>query len=362
MKDPPDSEPQIERHSASGTGNGLRLGYVPALDGIRALAIAGVVGTHYWNVPQAGGLGVDLFFCLSGFLITTLLLEEHADSGEISLTRFYVRRARRLFPALAVLLVVYLAATEGHGLRTVALAGLYAGNIVRAFAHDPLLNSPLGHLWSLAQEEQFYLLWPAALIVLLRLRRNVAPIMLALLFVAVTVWRAFLAHHGASPARLQFGPDLRADGMVAGCLLAFLRTRISIKPPGVLSALAVWTVAIAAFFSLLLPDWQVYVRPMFNLCACVLVAAAVTGTRLAEALSARPLVRLGKISYSLYLWHLPVLAAIGYDRPWTALVAAVAVSELSYRLVEQPFRRQRLRGGGGSRRVEVAAATEAHLL
>jgi peptidoglycan/LPS O-acetylase OafA/YrhL len=373
-KDRSDSQPPLEWLSAARMpdearlilgqrrGSSVRLGYVPALDGLRALAIAAVVGLHYWNVPEAGGLGVDLFFCLSGFLITTLLLEEHAESGTISLKNFYVRRARRLFPALALLLVVYLAATEGHGLRTVVLAGLYAGNIVRAFGHDPLLKSPLGHLWSLAQEEQFYLLWPAALVLLLRLRRNVAPIMLALLFVAVTVWRAFLAHHGASAARLQFGPDLRADGMVAGCLLAFLRTRISIRPHDALTAVVVWTVATAAFLSLLLPDWQVYVRPTFNLCACVLVAAAVSGTGLAEALSARPLVWLGKISYSLYLWHLPVLAAVGRDHPWSALVAAVAVSWLSYRFVEQPFRRRFRRRENRLRRVEVAAAGEAHPL
>jgi len=365
----------MERLAAAGTpdeqrstfsqrshGASVRLGYVPALDGLRALAIAAVVGLHYWNVPECGGLGVDLFFCLSGFLITTLLLEEHAESGAISLKNFYGRRARRLFPALALLLVVYLAATEGRGLRTVVLTGFYAGNIVRAFGDDPLLKSPLGHLWSLAQEEQFYLLWPAALLLLLRLRRNVAPILLALLFVAVTVWRVLLAHHGASSARLQFGPDVRADGMVAGCLLAFLRTRISIKPTDALTAAAVWTVAIAAFFSLLLPDWQVYVRPTFNLAACVLVAAAVSGTGLAEALSIRPLVSLGKISYSLYLWHLPVLVAVGRDHPWPALVAAVAVSWLSYRFVEQPFRRRSHRGGSRFHRVEVAAASEAHPL
>src|SRR5690242_18357432 len=108
-----------------------RLGYVPALDGLRGVAIALVIATHYWGLPGGGPLGVGLFFVLSGFLITTLLLEE-LDTGRLDLKGFYVRRCRRLFPALALLLVLYLAVRGESGLRVVALGGLYAGNIVQA--------------------------------------------------------------------------------------------------------------------------------------------------------------------------------------------------------------------------------------
>lgn len=317
-----------------------RLGYVPALDGLRAIAIAGVVGTHYWGIPMAGGLGVDLFFVLSGFLITTLLLEEHAATSRIHLLAFYGRRARRLFPALAVLLAVYLVVTEGRGARTVELAGLYAGNLVRGYStNDPLVGSPLGHLWSLATEEQFYLLWPCLLILLLRLRRAV-PVLAALL-VAVVAWRAFLVHTGAPVHRIQYAPDARADGLLAGCVLACLRAKFRLRVPEPLAVAGLAVLGLAMIAGPVLPGYQDVTRTMVGLAGCVLVAAAVTETPLAQALSARPLVWLGKISYSLYLWHFPILAATG-GRPLIALPASLAAAWLSYRFIETRFRRRRV--------------------
>lgn len=334
-----------------------RLGYVPALDGLRALAIAGVVGTHYWAVPMAGGLGVDLFFVLSGFLITTLLLEERDETGRVSIGGFYVRRARRLFPALGALLVIYLIATRGGGLRTVELAGLYDGNLVRAYSNiDPLTGSPLGHLWSLATEEQFYLLWPGLLLVLVRVRRAL-PVLVTL-FVAVVAWRFYLVHNGAPVHRVQFAPDTRADALIAGCLLSCIRMRWRLRIPEPLAVAGLAVMVFAMLTGPVFPFYQDGTRTLVTLASCVLVAAAVTATPLAQALSAKPFVWLGKISYSLYLWHFPMLVATG-GRPLFALPAAVAAAWLSYRFVENPFRRHRARDAGiarAERTGEVRAA------
>src|SRR5262249_25897924 len=144
---------------------GERLGYRPALDGVRALAITGVVLAHAYRWPPGGGFGVDLFFVLSGFLITTLLLEEHAAHGRISLVDFYRRRAFRLLPALYTLLLVYLAIvvvrgefTEWFRPLSALAAFFYATNLVEATGWG--IDGPVRHLWSLAAEEQFYFVWP----------------------------------------------------------------------------------------------------------------------------------------------------------------------------------------------------------
>jgi peptidoglycan/LPS O-acetylase OafA/YrhL len=156
-------------------GGGRALGYRPALDGVRGIAIALVVGFHAFGWPGAGTLGVDLFFVLSGFLITAILIEEHGRTGTISIRGFYRRRARRLLPALFAMLTPYLllagvAVLVGQGSTVfLALAGAltYTSNIIVAV--DPsAVPAGLIHLWSLAAEEQFYLIWPLLLLSLLR--------------------------------------------------------------------------------------------------------------------------------------------------------------------------------------------------
>jgi hypothetical protein len=210
-----------------------RLGYAPALDGLRGVAIA-LVMLHHADVLPGGYIGVDVFFVLSGFLITTLLLEERAAQGRISLRGFYRRRARRILPALITLLLGYLvvvALAGGSGIRAVALGGFFTGNAVQAFANpNPLAQNGLGlaHLWSLAEEEQFYLLWPVVLILLARTRRLI-PALATILAVAL-VWRGVLAAEGASFYRIYYGPDTHADGLLAGALLAALRWRGSLRP------------------------------------------------------------------------------------------------------------------------------------
>jgi peptidoglycan/LPS O-acetylase OafA/YrhL len=158
---------------------------------LRAIAVALVVAFHYTGgkTPLGGGYGVDLFFVLSGFLITTLLLEERAATGRIRLGGFYLRRARRLFPALAALLCAYLvynAILGRDALATVADYGLYFGNIYFVVSRHAD-NTGLGHLWSLAEEEQFYLVWPLVLLLIARTKRPAYWI--AALVVALVAYR-----------------------------------------------------------------------------------------------------------------------------------------------------------------------------
>lgn len=310
------------------------LGHVPALDGLRGIAILAVTLFHFYGLP-GGFYGVDLFFVLSGFLITSLLIDEYVARGSISLSRFYLRRARRLLPAVGFVLVLVLPFT---GWKVTAEGGLYISNFVRAFVTpDPLRGSSVNHLWSLAQEEQFYSLWPPLLLALLalRTRKTTIPCALALLFGLLVGYRIILAWQGASPERLYFGPDTHADGLVLGCLLAFARGR----------ALASWLVALAAAFATVClatatqtTSWQTVGLPLFELAAGVLVLAACSPGVYARALCFRPLRLLGVISYSLYLWQEPVRGVFGWGESTIALPFAVMMAVISYRYVERPVR------------------------
>jgi len=311
-----------------------RLGHVAALDGLRGIAILLVISSHYTGEPLGGGYGVDLFFVLSGFLITTLLLEERAATGRVGLGSFYVRRARRLFPALAVVLCAYLvynAILGRDALGTVADYGLYFGNIYYVISHQPD-NTGLGHLWSLAEEEQFYLVWPVLLLVLARVRRPAYWI--AALVLALVAYRSALILNGASMTRLYRAPDTHSEGLLLGAGLAFLRQQgfMAGEWAGKLGLALAIPAAVAGAWKLGLP--------VFELGAVLLVAAAVGRTEIARALSIRPLVWLGALSYSLYLWHFPVLWAFGAHDRLAALGLSFLLAWLSYRYVERPFRRR----------------------
>ncbi len=323
-----------------------RLGHVKALDGIRGIAIVSVVGFHLFNWPHGGQFGVDLFFVLSGFLITTLLLEEHERHGRIGLRAFYVRRARRLLPALGVLLIAIAAIgalvyPTRRLVEILAASAFYAANFVRGFAtYDVFWASPADHLWSLAQEEQFYLLWPPLLIVLLH-RTTVKRILTGTLalFVALCVYRWALATGGARFQRIYFAPDVHADGLVIGCAAAFARAHGIRLPAGTgWVGLVVFTAAaLAATESI---DTQVYVLPIVELGAAALVLHAANPGLLSRCLSLRPLPWLGAISYSVYLWHQMAGWFVGWKHPWYALAATMILSIGSYYLVERPFRRR----------------------
>jgi len=340
------------------SGGGVeRLGYVPALDGLRGIAILAVTGLHFVGL-QGGFYGVDLFFVLSGFLITTLLLEEHDRGRAISLRSFYIRRARRLLPAVGALLIVYvsfgvLAHRSGRALVLAAEGGTYVANFVRAFAHpDPLPGTPLNVLWSLAQEEQFYLVWPLLLIVILRSRVRAERVVriLCVFFLALVAYRVGLAAAGASWHRIYFAPDSHADGLVAGTLLAYLRRR-GVRVPTVVAVLAPVAFLVATVIGAETIAWSVFGLPVVEAAAAILVLSALESGYLASALSLRPLVWVGTISYSLYVWgHFGTWLAPGESERWLGFALTVAFGLASYYLIERPFR------AGRSGRLKPAAA------
>ena len=343
----------------------MRLGYRPALDGLRGVAIALVVAFHAFGRPRGGTLGVDLFFVLSGFLITALLLEEHETTGRIDVRRFYLRRARRLLPALAVLLASFLlvgvAAAAAGSFQPRIFVGIgaavtYSSNIVVA-ASPSAVPAGLVHLWSLAAEEQFYLVWPLVVVLLLRIGsvRLVAKALVVLIALAV-VYRVQLVMRGASTGRVYYAPDTHADSLLIGCVFACCFVRGAL-PRAILSRTRARSTVGGAAFCLVIATallitqlpwrmaYELLVIPTgFALAAGILIASAVSGgSVLAHALSARPLVALGGISYSLYLWHLPVLVALAGTsrslnlRSVTAVALAIVAAAASRRLVELPF-------------------------
>jgi peptidoglycan/LPS O-acetylase OafA/YrhL len=195
------------------------LAYKPALDGLRGMVVMAVVLFH--AVPHAlpgGFLGVDVFFALSGFLITRLLLNEHATQGRINLWRFYVRRSWRLAPALCLMLLLYVSIELAwHGVgqwKTLTLDALlalaYVTNWTRATGWH--LPADLGNTWSLAVEKQFYLLWPFILIGVLKSshRHGVRVILVGAMSLASMFWRLYLQDQGASDDRQYNGSDVRA--------------------------------------------------------------------------------------------------------------------------------------------------------
>ena len=342
--------------------------YDPALDGLRGVAIALVVSYHAFGWPARGFLGVHLFFVLSGFLITTLLLQEWQNRGTISLRSFYRRRALRLFPGLAALLLAYTALhlvrsglgsadhDLGTALKAVAYSAFYVTNVVQAAG--VVLPVPLNHLWSLAAEEQFYLLWPFVLVLALRFRVRVELVEAGLVgaVVLVALERLRLGLEDASFARLYYGPDTTFDPILIGCLLGLWfvlgRAPRPLRSDSVVRWLVVPCLAVAGLPVLVLgPDWKPlqwsWVLP-FGLASAIVLWAVVTGRArvLERLLAVRPLVALGRISYSLYLWHLLVIwtgeRQLGIP-PALGLVVAVGVAALSYRFVEQPFLRLKRR-------------------
>jgi peptidoglycan/LPS O-acetylase OafA/YrhL len=347
---------------------GRRLGYVPALDGARGVAIALVVSFHAFDRPVGGFLGVHVFFVLSGFLITSLLLDEWRRTGRISLRSFYARRALRLFPALLVFVAAYLAVQTARELVTPdalalsaaakgALAGLfYVSNIVQAAGTH--LGVSVVHLWSLAVEEQFYVLWPLTLIGLLALgarRRGVAAFLIGAIALLV-LHRFRLYHEGADWRRLYLAPDTTFDALLIGCLAGvwFVSGRLPrpLASRSFLTGFAIVGAAGAAVTVLTLGthDRVLYAGPLSAFAAAVAVLVLLVVTRpeglLARGLSVRPLVYLGRISYSLYLWHLIALelAWRGLDAPTgVGLVMGLAAAAASYHFVEMPFLRRKRR-------------------
>jgi peptidoglycan/LPS O-acetylase OafA/YrhL len=354
---------------------GLR--HVPALDGLRGLAVGAVLLFHAGHLV-GGYLGVDLFFVLSGFLITSLLLREASSSGRITLSSFWVRRARRLLPAMAGVLVGVAAYARfvadsseldrirGDGIATVA----YVANWRAIFAEQDYWDlfaapSPLQHMWSVAIEEQFYLLWPLVIVGLLRWRgpERLPRTVLAtsLVLAAISVASMVLLYDTSDNTRVYFGTDTRAASILVGAALAAW-TVVRGTGRRVLAGTAGQVVGLGAAAILGYAWTQVegtsawlYQGGMLALAVVAVVVIAVASAPepglLARGLSVAPLRWLGLVSYGTYLWHWPIYLVLSPERTgiegWPLVVLRItvtlAVAAVSYVVIEQPIRRGTLR-------------------
>ena len=346
--------------------NGFRAKHVPALDGLRGLAILLVI-THHQLIPlslKGGFLGVDLFFVLSGFLITTLLLAEFDAAKTISLGNFYARRALRLGPALLLYLLVCLIVTYHtqmfewtHELKLVGIALVYSTNWRIALGWDAALD-PTAIIWSLSIEEQFYLLWPVLFFVclLVKLKRTHIIAGLVLVVLSIMLHRYSLWRSGAELNRLYYGTDTRADAPLLGCLMALIprwELSVSRKPYFQIGVLLAVLCLIGLVLTTHFTDQFLY---QGGYTAIAVLAGVVTWSAanepaglLSACLEWYPLRWFGKISYGLYLWHWLLLKTVslyylvGYWDPWARFVLAVGVSALSFYVVERPFNKLKTR-------------------
>ncbi|WP_277454945.1 acyltransferase family protein [Janibacter sp. DB-40] len=370
--------------SASAAPTRAPRGHLAGLDGLRALAIAAVIVFHLDPDWLPGGfLGVDIFFVISGFLITTLLVREKRSTGRVDLMSFWTRRARRLLPALVVVVpvAILIARTVETdllvGIRRQALGALTFSTNWLEIAHGSnyfAATSPqlFMNFWSLAVEEQFYLFWPLVTLVLLALHRRLAITegALATLVLGVGVASAVMmavTYDPANPTRAYYGTDTHLFGLMLGAALAIAWT----GPTRAWTTTAIWrerrswlvggSLATIAVLLVLAGEGSAWTFrlgiPLISVATALLLLAAVERPGpLRSVLELAPLVWVGRRSYGIYLWHWPVILIVGQDIPtsagtqefvWTrvwAVLVTLALADLSFRFVETPVRRLGFRG------------------
>jgi len=354
------------------TEGGTRLRYLPGLDGLRAVAVLAVLAYHGGVARFGGGfLGVEVFLVISGYLITSLLLAERNATGTLRLGAFWLRRARRLLPAVLVLLgvvslvaVVFLPGEVARLRGDVVSSLFYVQNWHQIFTEQSYFEAVgrpplLRHLWSLAVEEQFYLFWPLVFAVGIRFlgRRRLLVGVLAGA-VGSLLLMALLFDTGGDPTRVYYGTDTRASGLLVGVALALVwppwRMRADVHPRAVTVLDAVGVAALAALVVTMMGFGErspLLYRGGFGLVdvltAVVILVVAHPAARLGTALGIAPLRWVGLRSYGIYLWHWPVfvLTRPGVDVDWPGWLVVVvrlgltfALAELSYRYVEMPVR------------------------
>jgi peptidoglycan/LPS O-acetylase OafA/YrhL len=349
---------RMVQHSRSRDSTKI-FGYQPALDGVRAVAVLLVMAGHL-NLVYAGGLGVDIFFVLSGYLITAILVSEFSANGRISLKKFYARRALRILPAVILLLLVlnvFVAITqppdEAATLRWDSLGSLfYIANWLRAFGRDLGI---LGHLWSLSIEEQFYFFWPITLAFLLSrtLSTNKIILLIGGAVLLVNADRIYLYHGIESFNRIYNGLDARADALLIGCALGLsgyqILSRRVFALLGLIGAAFVGYVLFRSYpvpANLQVPFGLTVGGTLFALGVAFSLAAILSNpqTIFAKSLRLPPMVWTGRLSYGLYLWHYPVFTFVGGWLPGLTPVRSTALkvcgtflaATLSYYILERP--------------------------
>lgn len=317
---------------------------IPSLDGLRAISVSLVLLGHlggtrnFLRLPEFvnyyANFGVRVFFVISGFLITSILLKEQARNGRISLKGFYLRRALRIFPA-AYAYIIAVCAIAGIGLRHFATAALYVSN------YDYSRPWLLGHLWSLAVEEQFYLLWPLALVLFFAWRKAIA---IAVICIAPLLRTAYFFGLASSlgPQYIGFSFPTVADALATGCLLAIGYKKFAI----IVERFGGWLVLVPVATVLIPLMPQFLTTRGYNLLGITLMnfGIAISIQHAIEkryrVLNWRPVVWIGVLSYSLYLWQAPFLNRYS-NGAWAAfplnLVLTFMFAAGSYYLIERPF-------------------------
>jgi peptidoglycan/LPS O-acetylase OafA/YrhL len=346
--------------------------YRREIDGLRAIAVLAVVFYHATGVPRSGFVGVDIFFVISGYLITGILLSEYRAAGRIDIAAFYARRVRRIFPAFLALTVATLivsgvllssdqiaSATYSAASALLFVANMYFQSSTGGYFASRAEETPLLHLWSLSVEEQFYLVWPALLLALLRWRPRLLPLVLAscaIASVALCEWLLRINPQAAfyqMPARFW---ELALGGMVSLMPVSARRRQMRLVTPALLCVMTFCFIPLGHFPGI--GAMPVVVTSALLLCAVH------RGDDLGIAgqfLRSSPMVGIGLVSYSFYLWHWPMLAiyratSIGQGSVSIRLflcTIALLWAVASYRYIEQPFRR----AGWPSKRVLVGAVT-----
>lgn len=326
-----------------------RLGHRAELDGLRGIAILLVLACHGlvpWFEWAGGAVGVSVFFTLSGFLITSVLIADCSTTGRIHFRRFYAHRVRRLAPALIALMAVTLvlgAFMSGLYWQTFTATVGYCANWLNAL-HGPYAGDMLGHTWSLSIEEQFYLVWPLIFGLLARRSTKLmlwfgGAVCVGSLLERILMYNPELGDNW----RIYFGTDTRSDGLMYGCLLAVLMSRMRTersRPDVALLGL----VGIAWCTALRAGPLSVFGPALVSLAVCATIFGSIRGAGF-RPLTWTPLTWVGQRSYGIYLWHAPVMVIIhqtpAADR-WYALFPALLVGSMfiaasSWRWIEEPF-------------------------
>ncbi|REK68257.1 MAG: acyltransferase [Brevibacillus sp.] len=352
--------------------------YMPGLDGLRAISVLAVIGYHLdWESMQGGLLGVEMFFVLSGYLITDQIILEYKTNNTVSIWNFWIRRIRRLLPAMICMLLAvtsWLSMTDFSRLRALQgdfLSSLFYMNNWYLIFHDVSYfesfgpASPIGHLWSLSIEEQFYLVCPILFLIGIKLvpRRGKLMLLILLLASLSASAMALMYEPGTDPSRVYYGTDTRAFAILIGAALAIVwpswklndrisptaRTLLDVKGVLGLIVLLVMINAVNEY-----DDWlyQVGFLIVSFVTAGVIAVLAHPASRLGKILACRPLTWIGKRSYSLYIWHYPVIVLSsptvntekpGFTHILLQLIMSVALAALSYKYVEEPIRRGNVR-------------------
>ena len=360
-------------------GKSFNQHYIPGLDGIRALAVLAVIAYHF-NISWASGgfLGVDIFFVLSGYLITSTILPIEGNQLTVSLRQFWIKRFRRLLPAAYVMILItfvwvmlfnkdLLNTLRGDAISSI----FYSSNWWFIFHELSYFDSfgspsPLKNLWSLAIEEQFYIIWPILLIIGLHIFKKPSKLSKIVFLGAMcsAILMSLLYQPGADPSRVYYGTDTRSFELLIGCWLALVwpmkrlsSKKLSAKHVRKLNSIGFVSFSIFILSIIFVDEYQAFLYRggmfLLSINAAVLIACVChPSSFLGKLLSFKPLCWIGSRSYGIYLWHYPIIVLstpvheIGnpvYWRVGLQLVLILIIAELSYRFIEMPIRKQGFR-------------------